>query len=1070
MKKNVLVIAFSLLTGLCSFAQTDRQTKDNPYLDGEVYIKLKNEIPINTSLKENYLNIDASSLPFVARLSNTYGITKITRPFASATDSKILPRIYRISFSNIKNADGFISDLKKSNQLDYVEKVPVRKNSSTPNDPYYSSQWDLAKINAAGAWNYSTGSSAITVAVIDDAVDINHPDLSPNVWTNPGEIAGNGIDDDHNGYIDDIHGWNVVTNNNDPTPPDASYLHGTHVAGVVSAKTNNSAGVASIGYGVSIIAIRAGSTATTVNYYESGIYYAIAAKARVINMSFGGSAFSQTEQNLMTYAHNKGIILIAAAGNSNGVVGYPAADTNVVAVAATASDDTKSSYSNYGAKVEISAPGDNIYSTDVNNTYGTLSGTSFASPMVAGLCGLMLSLNPYLTPTDVVTCLKSNADNIDGINPGYAGQLGAGRINANNTMACVQASLAWKPTPYFHANYTSLTAGGSVTFADSSIHHPTTWTWSFTGGTPSSYSGQNPPPIKYSTAGTYNVSLTVSNLNGSNALTKSSYIVVTAPGACEVENFSNTQGTTPAWTPSIYGANTTGSGPVNLQGYVVGLNGDDGDKQKAQYFDNSATPQTYLTGVVFYFYKSYSSNMNKTLTFNIYDGTSGTPGTLLGTSSATLSSIHKITPGSGFQVNFAAITMPSSQKIFIGIDYSNLDWTTSHDTLALISNANGQTSPSGIWEQKIAGTWAQDGGGGGFWNFNGSMYVFPLLTNNPTIATITSGPTTICQGGSVSLNAAGSTHQDTLVWYVPGASPVISNNLSDNFIFNTTAGTYTAKLYVVGGGCHQLDSAATTITVNANPTLSLTSSAGATICAGSSTNLSATGATTYTWSPSTGLSATSGANVTANPSNTTNYTISGTLGSCTSNASFTINVDPPMVKNVVTTPSVTTLCAGGKITFDASLSTNVSTFSWSFPGGTPSTSNAASPVVTYSTQGTYTASLTIANSCFTDATYSQAVTVNICTGIDELYGAQNVNSYFNSLTGELNLTVYNSFGKHEALTLGVYNALGESIYAGQMQLTGDNTQTILNLANLSSGIYTLRLMGTDGVYSKKFLK
>ena len=1063
MKKCLFVCLVALAAG--SFAQVVNKN----YQDGEIYVKLKNTVPINTSISEDHYKVDLSALPLLNSMKRTYAITNLARPFASA-QSPVLTRIYRISFGNSTKVEQFLHELESSNQFEYVEKVPMDRVEAAPNDPSFASQWDLAKINAIGAWAYSTGNANITVADVDDAVDINHPDLSPNIWTNPGEIAGNGIDDDNNGYKDDVRGWNPVDNNGDPTPPSAALNHGTHVSGIIGAKSNNGIGVASIGYGISIIPVRCATATGSLTYGDYGIFYAIVAGARVINMSFGGSAFSQTRQNLMDFAYSRNIVLVASSGNGNvDGVSYPSGYNHVICISATAPDDTKASYSNFNVRVDLSAPGDNIYSTDVNNGYNSASGTSFATPEVAGLVGLMLSVNPYLTPADVLKCLKDNADNIDGVNPSYAGKLGAGRINAANTMACVQASTLWTANANFSANFTTVSQGGNVTFTDSSIHNPTSWNWTFAGGTPGSFTGKIPPAIKYNTIGTFDVTLTVGNPNGPNTLKKTSYITVTTPGTCVIGNLSASQ----TWTQAVYGVNTTGSGAPDKEGYMFGLNGVDGDKQKANYFDNSATPASKLTRVQFYFYKAASTNLNKVVMFNIYDsdGAGGAPGTLLGTSTRTMGDIRNAVLAKRLlTATFSPpVSVPASQKFYVGIDYSNLDWATSKDSLAMVSNTSGQTNPSAVWQQKSDGTWVQEGSGAaGTWNTKASMFIYPFTTDTPPIAVITSSSTTICQGENVNLDATGSTHQDTLLWYVPGSNTILSSNLSQNFTFSTP-GTYLAKLYVVGGGCREVDSASTLINVNAVPDIAIASSAGPTICAGSSTVLTASGASSYTWSPSTGLNSTNTAIVTANPGTTVTYDVSGSNGTCSGSTSIIVNVDQPLSLSVTETPGNAMICEGATVKFDGASSTNVTSFSWTFPGGTPSTSNLPAPIVTFPTNGNYTATLTASNQCYSDNTYTKLVSVNICTGVTELLSSENISGWYNQSLNQVDLTITNSLGMHGSLPVNVYNQLGQSVYIGEFPLTGDNSKVSLGLPVLSAGVYTVRLIGNANVYSKKFV-
>ncbi len=293
----------------------------------------------------------------------------------------------------------------------------------TPNDQYYSNsfnsgQWALFQIDAPLAWDISTGSSDIVVAVTDNAINISHPDLVNKM----------------------VPGWDAVDNDNDPSPCGGNDgFHGSHVSGIVGAETNNNIGVASIGYNVSIMPVKIGdcNTGSLTSGYD-GIIWAADNGADVINMSWGGGGSSNYGQNVCSYAWNLGSILIAAAGNDGtNQQFYPAAYDDVVSVASTTSGDAKSSFSQYGTWVSISAPGSSILSTNEGTSYQVTQGTSMASPMVAGLVGLMISHAPSATPQQVVNCLLSSSDNIDGANSNYIGQLGAGRINAYQALLCM---------------------------------------------------------------------------------------------------------------------------------------------------------------------------------------------------------------------------------------------------------------------------------------------------------------------------------------------------------------------------------------------------------------------------------------------------------------------------------------------------------------------------------------------------------------------------------------------------------------------------------------------------------
>jgi serine protease len=961
MKKIYSFIALSLF-----LVSANAQTIYPDYVDGQIYVRIKKDTRAYMPLNADKKHLPTGTLAFLKGAEKLAGITNVSQQFANAKHSSELRRTYQITFSNHAKVNDLIREIEATGDVEFAEKVPLTKTCLTVNDPSYPSQWGLSTIDAPLAWNYFSTGSSIVVAIVDDAVQTTHPDLSPNLWVNPGEIASNGIDDDGNGIIDDINGCDVSDNNFDPNPPTTAYDHGTHVAGIAGARSNNATGVASIGFSVKLMCVKSTNSASSVTHGYDGVLYAADNGADVINMSWGGSGSSITTQAIIDYAYGQGVVLVAAAGNDNvSSMFYPAGYTNVIAVASTASGDAKSSFSNYGSWIDVSAPGSNIYSTTVTSSYGNKSGTSMASPMVAGLAGLMLSLNPALTPTDIRNCILSSAENIDAVNPGFIGQLGSGRINANDAMICVSTTLAWPPVAEFVANVTSITAGGQVSFTNLSMYTPTTWTWSFTGGTPATFVGANPPPITYNTAGTYNVQLTVTNVNGTDIELKSGYITVNPDGGCGKLNYP-IPGT---WT----GVNYYTGASVGADGWINGKNFLN-DREKAAYFDASATPYTTLNNLWIAFGLAYSSTSSKIVPVKIYDGTSGSPGALLSTTNLTMGQIMSDVAGNYYtEVSYVSspVTLPASKRFFVSIDVQNLVWAgATHDTLSIVSNTNGQTIPSAIWDRNAASTWQQYNTGT-TWALNASLYVHPWLTSTPANATFTNSTLTICEDNSVTFNGAGSTYDDTLLWYFPGGTPTISNNLTETVMFNTP-GSYLATLYVVGGGCSLLDSMFVTVNVNAKPTVTATTSVPE-ICTGGSSVLTASGASTYTWSPTTALAPTTGAVVTASPTSTTVYTVTGTGAfGCQNSAFVEVELKPAPVATIT---AGTTVCVGSPFAYDGSLSTTVDDFSWSFTSGTPSTSTLTGGTTSYASAGTYPISLVVSNSCGTN-TATGSVTVN----------------------------------------------------------------------------------------------
>jgi subtilisin family serine protease len=354
-----------------------------------------------------------------------------------------------------------------------------------PNDSSFATQeWDLnntgqnggvidADIDAPEAWDVTTGTGTIVVAVIDTGVDYNHPDLAANIWTNTAELNGTaGADDDHNGFVDDIHGYDFVNGDGDPMDDNS---HGTHCAGTIGAVSNNATGVAGIIWHVRIMAVKflnAAGSGSTSDAIKS-LNYAVQMGAKISNNSWGGGGYDSALFNAIANAQSAGHIFVAAAGNngSNNDVTpfYPASYNldNVVAVAATDRNDALASFSNYGAtSVDLGAPGVSIYSTTPGNTYGLKSGTSMATPHVTGALALLWDSHPTWTYSQVINQLLSTVDPL----PSLAGKtVSGGRLNLAKAIGSApQPSLAIGDASVIEGNAGTVTATFTVTLSASS--------------------------------------------------------------------------------------------------------------------------------------------------------------------------------------------------------------------------------------------------------------------------------------------------------------------------------------------------------------------------------------------------------------------------------------------------------------------------------------------------------------------------------------------------------------------------------------------------------------------------
>jgi subtilisin family serine protease len=345
-----------------------------------------------------------------------------------------LSRIYRLTLSSGRDVLQAVAALSTDPDVEYAEPDYIARATTIPNDPLYSGQWGLTRIGAPAAWDVVTGTAAVIIAVVDSGIDTAHADLIPNLWTNPGEIPGNGLDDDNNGYVDDTQGWNFISGSNDVYDGNG---HGTQVAGIIAAATNDGVGIAGLCWGCRLMPVRVMADSGASNYSDiaAGVVYATAKGARVINLSLGGYADSRTLRDAINAAVAQGIVVVGGAGNDNVATPfYPAAYSNVLAVAGTTISDTRAGYSNYGAWVDVSAPGVEITTTFLGGDWGPGSGTSVAAPFAAGLAGLIRSRWPAWTEAMVRNQIMRTAADIDAANPGFAGQLGAGRLNAAAAM------------------------------------------------------------------------------------------------------------------------------------------------------------------------------------------------------------------------------------------------------------------------------------------------------------------------------------------------------------------------------------------------------------------------------------------------------------------------------------------------------------------------------------------------------------------------------------------------------------------------------------------------------------
>ncbi|MDR2835378.1 MAG: S8 family peptidase [Bacteroidales bacterium] len=502
MKSKIILIIISIL--IVQFALGQEQI--GKWSEGKIFVKFNKNV--NLTFDENG-EFNVKEFPFINELSSKYEFTKIKFSFAE-TKSEKLKRTIKIEFLKTEGIDLLIKELLQQPEIEYAEKIPNFTKFAVPNDPLYNqiitdahynimgfltgdlpeanTSWHLNKINAEQAWELQSGDPNIVVAVLDNGIWTDHPDLQNVV----------------------VHKYDIADNDTNTTPPTNTYewSHGTHTAGLIGAETNNGIGVASIGNGISVMAIKIQENST--EDMSSGIEamaYAADNGAKIISMSWGGEETTTTEANAANYAYELGCVLLASAGNNgdgsmnmigmttNGIM-YPAAYNCVVAVGASDYNDAKSTFSQYGTWVDILSPGgygnngfslsipipgmegialgqfsvlSTTYSTagpidllgasggasdyNISGNYDIMPGTSMSCPIAAGLCGLIWSANQNLTNEQVINILKTTCTNVDAQNSEFIGQIGAGRIDAYAAICAAQGIIN---TPQFENKFISV--------------------------------------------------------------------------------------------------------------------------------------------------------------------------------------------------------------------------------------------------------------------------------------------------------------------------------------------------------------------------------------------------------------------------------------------------------------------------------------------------------------------------------------------------------------------------------------------------------------------------------------
>ncbi|WP_256012968.1 S8 family peptidase [Desertivirga xinjiangensis] len=447
--KRLLLPYFIAFSALSSFAQEKKKGFTFPaahtspdYVPGKVVFKLK-ESPQKSNKRTFSENVVYLQSVTVMKIEKKFheaatGEKERNKVFNRAENFG-LDRIYELTIPDSEDISSAIDELLQSEEVEYAEPLYIYQASYIPADPALINQSYLEKVKAPQAWDLIRNIRKTIIAIVDSGSDLEHPDLAGNISYNVNDPV-NGVDDDGDGYIDNYRGWDFVgatasnmAEDNDPNITQQGGDHGVHVSGIASAVTDNSTGVASIAFNTAqllIIKAAADDNGTKILRGYEGIKYAADHGAKIINCSWGGVGASFYGQDVVNYAIEKGCLIVAAAGNSSDdIPQYPAGFDGVLAVANVGVDDVRNSTSNYGYYVSLAAPGANIYSTTFDNTYGSKTGTSMASPVVASAAALLSAYLPHFSMQQIGAQLRATADNIDAFNPGFGKRLGSGRLN-----------------------------------------------------------------------------------------------------------------------------------------------------------------------------------------------------------------------------------------------------------------------------------------------------------------------------------------------------------------------------------------------------------------------------------------------------------------------------------------------------------------------------------------------------------------------------------------------------------------------------------------------------------------
>ncbi len=886
MMKKILFVLLLVSTSLCAQVQQHSQI--------ECYVRLKKSTSreLEFSAIEQLLKQYAS--PYTIQIKESFKVSK----------SEALKRTYRVKCLEEGQLDNLMLQLSSNPNVEYAEHIQFAQRFITPNDLLPNSvgangQWYLYKVRAQQAWDIQTGDSTIKVAICDDAFDIDHPDMQ-GVYTQGADVAEFDLD---------------------VTPPTSEFDHGTFIAGLIGANTNNGIGIASLAYGVKIIPIKIANDfdPTQASYGLEGINEAVNRGADLINVSWGFSAVSQSLLTVVENALSAGIPIIAAAGNTGDVsVNYPAGCLGVISVASTTNTDARSNFSTYGSSIDISAPGSSLYSLKPGGLYSVKSGTSFSAPLVTAAVALMLSQNSNLSNEEIISCLRSSADNIDIFNPSAQGLLGAGRLNVQQSLNCLVQSNAqydgevlsilsptlsscnttFSPVIRVRNNGSQNLTSFQITYQlDANFPLQYNWTGNLAFGQialvvlPNLTASVGNHSLKINLPSALNGTQTDAYLGNNQKIQYFQIVSSTGQSIPFSENFESGVFSTNNWyienTASDFtweiasvSGNTPGATAARLPYFI------DFQTETRDYL---LTPTFNFSGyedIVLDFEHAY-----KERTFGISDSLILSISTDCGNNWIRLLQLPNNEEENGglvTSVNPLDFFLPEFNSDWCG---SNLSQCHSID----LSSFAGFTSVRLRFEG---------------YNANGNniyidnINISGVPSNAPPVANFNAdGNQEVCQNRQVTFNNTSLNLPTTYQWFFEGGAPSSSNLLNPTITYNVP-GNYDVKLIATNQNGVDSLLLENYITIYPIPEV-LAFASPDSICRGSSSSLIATGAAQYQWNAGSGLTNLIGDTITASPFNTANYTVTGVSEQgCTDIGTTSLTVLLPPTQPTITSNGV----------------------------------------------------------------------------------------------------------------------------------------------------------------------